>query len=478
MKSTPAGRAAARVHARAPEAGCGHVVAAEAQRELLGLVGAVVVLAWRRRCARSGRSGRAADTWAGRARRGLDDRDLGIARAPSRPAARSPARPRAMPPGRPLSTTATSGVIVPGPSVRSSSSRPCTDCDCEGRPLLDPGVSESSGAGSAQSTRKPPVTPATSAGRRMIVSAMRAQTPAVALGAETDQRHAQAQQARAEDRQQRGEQRQRGGDRDERDEQPADAHRADERQRDQHEAGQPDRDRRAGEEHRVAGRAHRRAQRLASVGAAEQLLAEAVDDEQRVVDRDRDADQRDEIGDVDRHVHLVRQQPQQPERDRHRAGGHQQRHERRRQRAEHDQQHEDRDRDRDRLAAPQIGVEDRLQIVVDRDLAADVHPPPRRAARLRAASARRAAAPPAARGACRSARTPGRAPRAAAARRARRAARSRRASAPPPALPVPCRPRTRSCSRSRGAARSDRRAARARARSRCRAGRSGSRAGR
>ena len=63
-----------------------------------------------------------------------------------------------MPPARPLSTTAMSGVIVPGPSVRSSSLRPCTDGAWEGRFLLDPGVSERNGAGSAQRIRNPPVT--------------------------------------------------------------------------------------------------------------------------------------------------------------------------------------------------------------------------------------------------------------------------------------------------------------------------------
>ena len=125
----------------------------------------------------------------------------------------------------------------------------------------------------------------------------------------------------------------------------------------------------------MAGRAHRDAQRLALVRAAHELLAEAVDHEQRVVDRDRDADQRDEVGHVDGHVHLVRQHPEQAQRDRHGAGGHQQRHERRGRRAEHDQQHEHRDRDRDLLAALQVGVEHGLQVVVDRDLPADVDAP-------------------------------------------------------------------------------------------------------
>ena len=70
-----------------------------------------------------------------------------------------------------------SGEIVPGPSVRSSSLRPCTDGAWEGRLRLDPGVRERNGAGSAHRIRNPPVSAATRPGRRMIVSAMRAQAP-------------------------------------------------------------------------------------------------------------------------------------------------------------------------------------------------------------------------------------------------------------------------------------------------------------
>ena len=302
--------------------------------------------------------------------------------------------------------------------------------------------------------------PATSAGRRMIDLGDAAPDAALALGAQADQRHAQPQEARAEDRQQGGQERHRGEDRDERDEQSADAHRADERQRDQHEAGEPDRHGHAREQHRVAGGAHRDAQRLALVRAAHELLAEAVDHEQRVVDRDRDADQRDEVGHVDGHVHLVRQDPQQAERDGHGARRHQQRHERRRRGAEDDQQHEHRDRDGDLLAALQVGVEDRLQVVVDRDLAADVHATAADGRRSRAASARRAARRAAARGACRSGRTttPGPAgcsgPMRASGTHARPPA-----SAPPPGRQARRRPRTRSCSPSRCAGRSGRRAA-------------------
>ena len=120
--------------------------------------------------------------------------------------------------------------------------------------------------------------------------------------------------------------------------------------------------------------------RLAFVRAAHELLPVAVDHEQRVVDRDRDADQRDEVRHVDGHVHLVCKEPQQTERDGHRPGGHQQRDERRGRRAEHDQQHEHGDRDGDLLAALQVGVEDGLQVVVDRDLPADVDAAPAHAA--------------------------------------------------------------------------------------------------
>ena len=121
------------------------------------------------------RVGRQVRLRAGLGRR-LHDRDLGVgAHLRDEPADGRLGPP--MPPGRPLSTTAMSGEIVPGPSVRSSSSSPWTDEAWDGSPLLEPGVRESSGAGRAQSTRKPPVSPATIAGRRMITSAIRPQTP-------------------------------------------------------------------------------------------------------------------------------------------------------------------------------------------------------------------------------------------------------------------------------------------------------------
>ena len=262
-------RPAARVHARAAEARPRDVAVPEAARELLGLIRAVVVPR-RDDDARvaAGRVGRQVGRQPGLGRR-LHDRDLGIAAHLRARGGGSRASPSRMPPG--------AAAVDDGDQRRDrararacarAASRPCTEGACEGRLLLDPGVSERNGAGSAQRIRKPPVRPATSAGPAHDRLGDARPGAALALGAQADQRHAQAQQARAEDRQQRGQQRERGADRDERDEQAADAHGADERQRDQHEARQPDRDRRAREEHRAAGRAHRRAQRLALVRAA------------------------------------------------------------------------------------------------------------------------------------------------------------------------------------------------------------------
>ena len=69
-----------------------------------------------------------------------------------------------------------------------------------------------------------------------------------------------------------------------------------------------------------------------SSGCALELFAVAVDDQQRVVDRDRDADQRHQLLDVDGHVHEVGDHPHESERGRHGGQGHDQGHGRRRRR--------------------------------------------------------------------------------------------------------------------------------------------------
>ena len=55
-------------------------------------------------------------------------------------------------------------------------------------------------------------------------------------------------------------------------------------------SAESDRDGRAGEEHRAAGRRHRPHDRAVDVVVAAELLAEAVDDEQRVVDCEPEPD--------------------------------------------------------------------------------------------------------------------------------------------------------------------------------------------
>ena len=70
-----------------------------------------------------------------------------------------------------------------------------------------------------------------------------------------------------------------------------------------------DRDRRAGDDHRAAGVRHRLDERRLDVLALAQLVAEAEDHQQRVVDRDAEADERDQELDDDRDVGDVGQAP-------------------------------------------------------------------------------------------------------------------------------------------------------------------------
>jgi hypothetical protein len=108
--------------------------------------------------------------------------------------------------------------------------------------------------------------------------------------------------------------------------------------------------------------------------------ASREDDEHRVVDGDREADQRDDVRDVDRHVHRVGEDPHEAERDR---DGHQredERHDDPADRAEHEGHHEDRHRHRDRLAARKVVVVDRLGVVVERGIAREVGLGPRHGA--------------------------------------------------------------------------------------------------
>ena len=95
-------------------------------------------------------------------------------------------------------------------------------------------------------------------------------------------RHAAA----AVEREQRRLQRRGRGDRDDRDQEAGDPHHPHERQRHRDEQREPERDREPGEHDGAAGRLHRPDDGGVLVVGRGELLAEAVDDEQRVVDGD------------------------------------------------------------------------------------------------------------------------------------------------------------------------------------------------
>jgi len=158
----------------------------------------------------------------------------------------------------------------------------------------------------------------------------------------------------------------------ERDEEAADAERADERHGDEEQQRETDRNGRAGEEHRAAGRLHRADDRTVDVARGSELLAEPVDDKQRVVDGEPEPDELDEIRDIAHHRDAMRETEDDGERRGDRAGRKHERHEHGEREPEHREEHRERDRQRDRLAAQQVVREHRLEVVLDRRLAGDV----------------------------------------------------------------------------------------------------------
>ena len=131
----------------------------------------------------------------------------------------------------------------------------------------------------------------------------------VALVDEPLRHHADAVDPLAQHGEHRRQQRDRRQHRDGRDQHAADPDRADERQRQDDHRQQADRHRGAGDDHRPAGVRHRLDERRLDVLALAQLVAEAEDHQQRVVDRDAEPDQRDQELDDDRHVRDVGQAP-------------------------------------------------------------------------------------------------------------------------------------------------------------------------
>ena len=197
--------------------------------------------------------------------------------------------------------------------------------------------------------------------------------PALVVGTVLDPARRQkphAVERTAGQREQRGKERDRSRDGDSRDEQAAEAEPADERKRHEEEQRQADRNGPTAEDHRASRRQHRRDDRLVARRPSPQLLAEAVDDEERVVDRDPEPDERDEVRQVRRQLHEVREDPDEPERGRDGQDCERER-EQEGERPEREDEYQERDRDRDHLTAQEVLREHRVEVVLDRSLAGE-----------------------------------------------------------------------------------------------------------
>ena len=123
-----------------------------------------------------------------------------------------------------------------------------------------------------------------------------------AAGCAPEPRYPQAVHAWADDRQHRGEECERVEDGDSDDDRAGRAHRRHEGALEEQHRRQADGDRQTGERDRAARGRHRGREGALATLAAGELVAEPVDDEQRIVDRDAESDQRDDVERVLRYV--------------------------------------------------------------------------------------------------------------------------------------------------------------------------------
>ena len=110
--------------------------------------------------------------------------------------------------------------------------------------------------------------------------------------------------------------------------------------------------------------------------SARQLLPVAEHHQHRVVDGDREPDERDDVRHVDGHVHDVGEDPDEPQRGRDAHRREQERHRDPAQRPEHEREDDQRDGNGDRLPALEVLVVDLLGVVVDGREAREVGPGP------------------------------------------------------------------------------------------------------
>ena len=159
---------------------------------------------------------------------------------------------------------------------------------------------------------------------------------------ESPRHHPNAVDPLAEHGEHRRQQRERGEHGDDRDQHAADAHRAQQRQRQHDQRQQTERHRRARDDHGASGVGHRLHERRLDIVAFAQLVAEAEDHQQGVVDRDTETDERDQELHDDRDVGDVGQRPHEREGVEDRGERDGERHQHRRQRPEHEQQDHER----------------------------------------------------------------------------------------------------------------------------------------
>ena len=152
------------------------------------------------------------------------------------------------------------------------------------------------------------------------------------------------------------------------DERPADADRVEGGRLHEQEAGQADGDREPGERHGLAARRDGLLDRLADGPPAGELLAEAAHDEERVVDRQGEAEHRRDVQDVDAHLDPLGDEVDEPEGSGDRQAGDDQRHPGRDHRREHRDEDEQRQRRGDDLGALEVLLRFRRLVAADRPI--------------------------------------------------------------------------------------------------------------
>ena len=191
--------------------------------------------------------------------------------------------------------------------------------------------------------------------------------PSGARRVRLEDRNAPAPEVASEYGEKRGQERQAVEHRARDDDRARDAHRREERPLIEEHPGDTDRDGEAGERDRASGRRHRDGQRVVAAPTAPHLLAESVRDEERVVDRDAQADERHHVQGVDGHVGHARDEEHPGDAADDREHTDTERYESGDDRAEDDEKQDEREREGDGLGAAKVLLQDLVEPAVDRE---------------------------------------------------------------------------------------------------------------